>query len=255
MLTSKSFDLLLNVVVVYPVVGENMYLPDVEIWYLLVSGNWKIQKTTTILKHVVVANLPGGWKKLLNMSRSQARPTPGCIFITFLQSEHPKGTRSFSGPPQGPKKASERLWVALRGPERPWVSQWEALRGSERPWEAPLGSNLDGGRLHSCPAGSGNNSRCTEALRPTRFQKLQNPKTTDESQVSLVWQMSPVLNSNSGYMQIQVQILVFSNRYCLTVPIRVWDVDNPRKDWDSESGSSDTALFALFEQTGLSPLS
>ena len=136
MLTSKSFDLLLNVVVVYPVVGENMYLPDVEIWYLLVSGNWKIQQIKAISKHVVVANLPGGWKKLLNMSRSQARPTPGCIFITFLQSEHPKGTRSFSGPSQGPKKASERLWDALRGPERPWHSQWEALRGPSglQPW-------------------------------------------------------------------------------------------------------------------------
>ena len=247
-----------------PWFGENMYLPEVEIWYLLVSGNWKIQQIKAISKHVVVANLPGGWKKLLNMSRSQARPTPGCIFITFLQSEHPKGTRSFSGPPQGPKKASERLWVALRGPERPWVSQWEALRGSERPWEALRGPErplwAPTLTVVACTLARLAQATIPDALRHWgrqgfKLEKLQNPKTTDESQVSLVWQMSPVLNSNSGYVQIQVQILVFSNRYCLTVPIRVWDVDNPRKDWDSESGSSDTALFALFEQTGLSPLS
>ena len=174
--------------------------------YILVSGNWKIQQIKAISKHVVVANLPGGWKKLLNMSRSQARPTPGCIFITFLQSEHPKGTRSFSGPPQGPKKASERLWVALRGPERPWVSQWEALRGSERPWEAPLGSNLDGGRLHSCPAGSGNNTRCTEALRPTRFQAGKVAKSQNQR-----WVTSLTCLTNASCSQLKFRICADSS--------------------------------------------
>ena len=59
--------------------------------------------------------LPGGWKKFLNMSRSQARPTPGCIFFTTPSfSQVTQGTSkallialipgSFSGPSQGPQK-------------------------------------------------------------------------------------------------------------------------------------------------------
>ena len=67
--------------------------------------------------------LPGGWKKFLNMSRSQARPTPGCIFFTTPSfSQVTQGTSkallialspgSFSGPPQGPQKG---LWEAPVG--------------------------------------------------------------------------------------------------------------------------------------------
>ena len=126
--------------------------------------------------------LPGGWKRLLNISRSQARPTPGCIFFTtfhqktlLLCSRLLPGT--FSGPSQGPKKASKRPLSGLR------------------PWR----------RLLCTP---GNNIRCTLAATDAADQgfslKAKSHQAFGESlllagQFSL-WQISHVLNSNYGPM-------------------------------------------------------
>ena len=272
MLTSKSFDLLLNVVVVYPVVGENMYLPDVEIWYLLVSGNWKIQQIKAISKHVVVANLPGGWKKLLNMSRSQARPTPGCIFITFLQSEHPKGHQVLSGPSQGPKKASERPWVALRGPETLSERPWEAQRGPERLWEALRGPE----RLQEALRGPSGLQpwRWSPALLPGWLrQQYQMHWGTEADKVSS-WKSckipKPLMSRKS---HLSDKCLLFSTQIQDTCRFKSEFLFSPINIvWLSQSGCETLitlektgtqnravealhALFALFEQTELSPLS
>ena len=83
--------------------------------------------------------LPGGWKKFLNMSRSQARPTPGCIFLTTLSfSQVTQSTKKALGPFQGPLKAPKKA--------------------SERPLWAPT---LTVALVALSCQGSGNNIRCT----------------------------------------------------------------------------------------------
>ena len=87
-----------------------------------ISVHWRLfwfqHPAHLICSSLLLLNLPGGWKKLLNTSRSQAKPPPGCIFFTTQKIHRPghsKGSQFFPRPSQGPKRP-------LRGLSRlqPW---------------------------------------------------------------------------------------------------------------------------------------
>lgn len=202
------------------------------------------------------ANIPGGWKKLRNMSRSQARPTPGCIFTTtFHQTEHPRGHQVLSAPSQGPKTASERPWEALRGPKRPWEAPerlWEALRGPSglQPWRwSP--ALLPGWLRQQYQMHWG-----TEADKVSSWKscKIPKPPMSHKSHLSdkcllFSTQIQDTCRFKSEFLFSPINIVWLSQSGCETL------ITLEKTGTQNRAVEALHALFALFEQTELSPLS